>query len=376
MSRIVRQDYIARIRYQNSLPPPPCPPKLLSIPVSLTDFTTAEFLSGLVQQQPLNVDIDSELGMPIDMSIIGGVFDKGDESQLYPEKTPRELHPTDKLLLRDLAALSGSLKSQPGVSFLRRTEYISSDAVKQARALARLDSSSSRSKPKAELSDPLQQVHRIEETFRLAAEDADLTGFSHPTKTGLKVEQSWTLQPDVELFDLTYLLMKMAGGAPGVTEKDETSDPRYDVAIARPIGTAEKTFMSLFLADKPVATEFKGKISESNDLFEDQSALDTESDGKVYRFEYSRDYEVTTKSTDTISIGLDSESRSAYFHPIARDLVLKRRRQIQQDVVNRRNKEPEIENDVSAIEIIFRPFTGEESVDRDSIRKQEFGYIE
>lgn len=79
------QYYIARIRYQNPLPPPPFPPKLLDIPTPIDPYTTPEYTSTLAQSQPANIDIDVEGGMPLDLSIIPGLFE-GDESgslQIY-----------------------------------------------------------------------------------------------------------------------------------------------------------------------------------------------------------------------------------------------------------------------------------------------------
>jgi RNA polymerase II-associated factor 1 len=76
------QDYIARIRYSNALPPPPCAPKLLDIPntgLSSGQYTSAGFASRLAREQPVNIEADAELGMPIDLVGIPGVFD-GDES--------------------------------------------------------------------------------------------------------------------------------------------------------------------------------------------------------------------------------------------------------------------------------------------------------
>lgn len=86
MSRAVRQDYIARIRYQNNLPPPPCPPKLLDIPIPISSYASSAFLSTLVQEQPLNIDIDTELGMPLDLTVIPGIFDNGDEERRFNNK--------------------------------------------------------------------------------------------------------------------------------------------------------------------------------------------------------------------------------------------------------------------------------------------------
>jgi RNA polymerase II-associated factor 1 len=83
------QDYIARIRYSNALPPPPCPPKLLDIPntgLASGQYTSAGFASRLAREQPLNIEADAELGMPIDLVGIPGVFD-GDESGERPHSS-------------------------------------------------------------------------------------------------------------------------------------------------------------------------------------------------------------------------------------------------------------------------------------------------
>jgi hypothetical protein len=80
--RMIHQDYIARIRYSNALPPPPNPPKLLDIPntgLASGQYTAPGFASRLAREQPLNIEADAELGMPLDLVGMPGVFD-GDES--------------------------------------------------------------------------------------------------------------------------------------------------------------------------------------------------------------------------------------------------------------------------------------------------------
>ncbi|KAK9452295.1 RNA polymerase II-associated [Limtongia smithiae] len=374
MSRAVRQDYIARVRYQNGLPPPPCPPKLLDVPIPLSSFTHAGFLSALVQQQPPNIDIDAELGMPLDMTMISGVFDKGDESKLYPERGEITLHDTDRLLLRDPFEIGGSSKSQPSVAFLRRTEYISTDAVKQARALRTAAAATKAAERAAKVNDPQQQLEAIEQTFEQAKED--ITVFRHPTKKNLTVVDSWDVVPDIEMFDRQYLLMKMAGSAPGMSGKDETSDSRYDVAVARPMGTETQTFMSMFLADADTSEKLKQAMSLSqSEAAEELLEHDDDNDesGEMYRFEYTRDYEITSQDTDEMLLSIDDETQKAYFHPIGRRVILKRRRM--QNLDKKRRPEENITNDVAAIEIKFRALTAEEKVNRDSVRKQEFGYM-
>ena len=75
------QDYIARVRYNNGLPPPDMPPKLLPIPGEgvAAHYTSPSFASRLAREQPLNIEADAELGMPLDLVGMPGIFD-GDES--------------------------------------------------------------------------------------------------------------------------------------------------------------------------------------------------------------------------------------------------------------------------------------------------------
>lgn len=78
------QDYIARIRHSNTLPPPPCPPKLLDIPnTGLAQYTSPGFASRLAREQPLNIEGDAELGMPIDLVGIPGVFNGIEDSRCF-----------------------------------------------------------------------------------------------------------------------------------------------------------------------------------------------------------------------------------------------------------------------------------------------------
>lgn len=88
--RMIHQDYIARIRYSNALPPPPNPPKLLDIPntgLASGQYTTPGFASRLARDQPLNIEADAELGMPLDLVGMPGIFD-GDESCRFSITSP------------------------------------------------------------------------------------------------------------------------------------------------------------------------------------------------------------------------------------------------------------------------------------------------
>jgi hypothetical protein len=93
---VVHQDYIAKIRYSNALPPPPCPPKLLDMPntgLSSGQYTSAGFASRLAREQSLNIEADAELGMPIDLVGIPKVFDGDESGKRSPGR--KRLPPTD-----------------------------------------------------------------------------------------------------------------------------------------------------------------------------------------------------------------------------------------------------------------------------------------
>lgn len=85
--RMIHQDFIARIRFSNALPPPPNPPKLLEIPntgLASGQYTMPGFASRLAREQPLNIEADAELGMPLDLVGMPGVFDGDERCELWP----------------------------------------------------------------------------------------------------------------------------------------------------------------------------------------------------------------------------------------------------------------------------------------------------
>lgn len=84
--KVYHQDYIARIRYSNTLPPPPNPPKLLDIPgtgLAGGQYASASYGTRLAREQELNTDADAELGMDIDLVGIPGVFDGKEDGKTF-----------------------------------------------------------------------------------------------------------------------------------------------------------------------------------------------------------------------------------------------------------------------------------------------------
>ncbi len=110
----VQQDYIARVRYSNTLPPPPNPPKLLDVPntgLASGQYTAPGFAARLAREQPLNIEAGAELGMHLDLVGMPGVFD-GDESCKY-NLINTKLSRRTNLRLRSYTMSQGGPSSAP-----------------------------------------------------------------------------------------------------------------------------------------------------------------------------------------------------------------------------------------------------------------------
>ncbi|PQE11987.1 hypothetical protein CJF31_00000109 [Rutstroemia sp. NJR-2017a BVV2] len=250
-SRIVHQEYIARIRYSNALPPPPNPPKLLDIPntgLASGQYTTPGFATRLARDQPLNIEADAELGMPLDLVGMPGIFD-GDESSIQAPLHPPPIHPSDRNLLRPLATLGKPKFSEQGVSFLRRTEYISAYTSK-----SRFESTTSkslvenignrRSKPAAPLpadrESPEYIKAQIEKSFQIAATNLkDRSRVRHPTKRNVKLVDAYPLLPDLDAFPDVggYVMVKFLTNP---VPPSNVYDVRLESSILRPVPPSEE----------------------------------------------------------------------------------------------------------------------------------------
>jgi RNA polymerase II-associated factor 1 len=219
------QYYIARIRYQNPLPPPPFPPKLLSIPTPIDPYTTPEYTSILAQQQPPNVDLDIEGGMPLDLTVIPGLFEGDDSGTGQPYLLLRlglygdpliELDPADRMLLKtpETGNNPSRTHSHLAVPFLRRTEYIAaekhSSMTHSTRNILRGTRRPSLQFAMEQLDhvfeDPLAQNKMIEQMFEEVTKAE--AGIPHPRKRGVNCVQTWDVIPDRERVGMPFLLMR------------------------------------------------------------------------------------------------------------------------------------------------------------------------
>ncbi|KAI1191113.1 RNA polymerase II-associated [Nemania serpens] len=259
--RPVHQDYIARIRYSNALPPPPNPPKLLDIPntgLASGQYTAPGFASRLAREQPLNIEADAELGMPLDLVGMPGIFD-GDESSIQASSlTPsiHSLHPHDRLLLRPLQTLGKPKTTDSAVSFLRRTEYISSGITKtkhDAGALRSLNPTpvkrpTKRRSPEPDKDSPAYVKRKIDQSFSAAAAVLkDKSRLRHPTKRNLKLVDSYPMVPDLDAFPDYggYFTVKFSNNP---VPASSVYDKRLSNAVLKPSPLPEEIEMAYKLA--------------------------------------------------------------------------------------------------------------------------------
>ncbi|KAK3296159.1 RNA polymerase II-associated [Chaetomium fimeti] len=235
--RMIHQDYIARIRYSNALPPPPNPPKLLDIPntgLASGQYTAPGFASRLAREQPLNIEADAELGMPLDLVGMPGVFD-GDESSIQAPAQAPPPHPRDLPLLRGISALGKPKIGDTAVSFLRRTEYISSVQAKPKptdNVFLKASSGNAQKRPQKRKASPEPDKgtsawvkRRIEKSFDVAAANlAERTRVRHPSKRNLKVVDALPILPDLEAFPDSgaYVTVKFSSNPVNSTDLYDT----------------------------------------------------------------------------------------------------------------------------------------------------------
>ncbi|KAF1836955.1 Paf1-domain-containing protein [Decorospora gaudefroyi] len=263
---VVHQDYIAKIRYSNALPPPPCPPKLLDMPntgLSSGQYTSAGYAARLAREQTLNIEADAELGMPIDLVGIPKVFD-GDESAIQALPHPPPLSLADKALMRPPNALGKSSTNATGATFLRRTEYVTSSTTGGSKFESSNSSNTMRLRRKRKivetsLDDPTNISRHILKGFNIAYPADAYNGQDsaenlraaestpeerlawnkpkHPRNPNLKLLDTYPLLPDWDATPDTGAYMVFKFTAPPINNPlDPSYDPRLDVALLRPAG--------------------------------------------------------------------------------------------------------------------------------------------
>lgn len=348
MSKPVRQDYIAKVRYINNLPPPPLNPKMIEYnSTNPIPFSTEanQLMSSLFRKENFQTFIsavDEESGMSLNLLNNPDVLETGDVLSIHSlvkDDAEVKLHDKDRALLRD-AGITYLAKSEPGVSFLRRTEYI---AEKQATKSSQTNGSLGSNEEKL---DPDAQLKAVENTFDQAqASLDDFSKLKHPRKRNLKAVAAWPLLPDTSMMDTKYLALKFSGSASLSRElqalkRQPDFDENYEQqsllsAVYRPITSADGEWMSLYQArDHDQASALVEKLT-STEKERPVNLLDEEEQREEFSFKHMKNYDMNfqrfSKPFEELSIKFAGDSglkkrKAAYYYPVTGRIDLKKHR--------------------------------------------------
>lgn len=383
----VRQDYIAKVRYLNTLPPPPLNPKYLhyntSEPISAKEESEQILSSFFRKQNHVNLieHIDDEYGLNLNLLNNPGLLNNGDELSIFGFRdksgvdadTKIELHPRDKALLRD-AGIGKISKSEPGVSFLRRTEYISESNAgvhggsggsgvsslhvpQSGGSNGSLGDTIAQKKQDAAQYDAAAQLEAVEATFKLAQESLDnFAQLTHPRKRGRKAVGAWPLIPDTSMMDTKFLSVKFTGLA-SFTKDQEILERQLkgkynadyerrllELAIFKPITSADGEWMSLYqLRGSPDEVQELHARLNSTDREQPVNLLD-EDDSLEYKFKHMKNYDMNfqryAKPYEELSIKFvpgetQGKRKLAQYYPVSGKIELKKHRVSQNTEINR-----------------------------------------
>ena len=263
--------------------------------------------------------------------------------QLSPEYINGfNLHPDDRALLID-PSISSSQNSDM-VSFLRRTQYISSDRATTSDSNGSIavgpDLNSKKRRFKEDNNIDLRsQLRLVEDMFD--TED-ELSKIKHPTKKHLKAKKVWNFLPDTSMLDQKYYNIKFVGSA-SITKgknrkKDDIKsedDPRLLTSVFRTIQFNEENWVTLYNANKPDAEVILEKlrdVTENAPITEEELENQNPDDIKTYIYKRIREYDGQRKlygeneNFRHLVITFDENTNTALYFPVNGFLELKKRR--------------------------------------------------
>ncbi|KAI5954167.1 hypothetical protein KGF57_003924, partial [Candida theae] len=314
-SKPVRQDYIAKVRYTNSLPPPPSNPKLIQYNTTtpITSKTEGDqLLSSLFRKEnfrSLLERIDDQLGLDLNLIDNVGFLDNGDQSSIGQLKDkPVALHPKDRVLLRD-AGIGKIERSDQTVSFLRRTEYISEQSLPKSSAVStHTEETKVNEKLKNSEEHSLDAGHQlkaVEDSFDAAnATLNNLSSLRHPRKKNAKAVAAWPLLPDTSMMDNVFMNLRFLGSASlkreldvtkrqqGAKYNEQLQKQKQESAIFKPINSQDGEWISLFeLDDEKQVSKLHRELHSAST--ENPATLETTDDTPTdYTFEFAKNYDM------------------------------------------------------------------------------------
>ncbi|KAF9291667.1 hypothetical protein BGZ68_002989 [Mortierella alpina] len=370
-------EFLCKTRYRNTLPLPPFAPKLLALPSSSDRYIKYQS-TGLNETTANELILDNQWGMPIDLiEMRENYFGEGRQNHENGGLNAG-LDQTDELLLTvpikaapgTGAAANGKVagpgisipnKSRlPAVSWLRRTEYISSETPTGAGKGAYKDTGAKR-KTLAVDSSREGQIAAIENTFERflkkspsssspsqpCSEEEFLASLKHPSKPGVKAVESFPVFPDFSIWGNAYTLVtfdvdpEMSNDRPVQVQEQGTSKQqtaqRSSNALIKPMHDASdpETWLSYYLPDMETAKDInQRKRTRAQRAAEGLNPdNDDEEEPKEVSFSHQRDYTYTTIPCAMLSQLVftfrempDSKQKAAFYNPMQSKLMLRKKR--------------------------------------------------
>ncbi|KFH62008.1 hypothetical protein MVEG_12162 [Podila verticillata NRRL 6337] len=357
-------EFLCKTRYRNTLPLPPFAPKLLALPSSSDRYIKYQS-TGLTETTANELILDNQWAMPIDLiEMHENYFGEGRQS------SRRGLDQTDEHMLTvplraGAPGVNGanggttgmvSRSRTPAVSWLRRTEYISSETPTGAGKGAGKDSGARRRKMAVDNTRD-GQIAAIENTFdrflkksergsSSLSEDEFLNSLKHPTKPDVKAVESIPVYPDFSIWGNAYTLVtfdvdpEMSNDRPVQSQEQGTSKQltaqRSSNALIKPMHDANdpETWLGYYLPDMDTAKEInKKKRSRAANATAGLDLDEDEEDAKELTFVHQRDYTYTTmpcvalsQLTFTFRDMPDSNKKAAFYNPMQSKLMLRKKR--------------------------------------------------
>ncbi|KAG7874354.1 hypothetical protein KL938_004969 [Ogataea parapolymorpha] len=363
-----RQDFVAKVRYLNDLPPPPCPPKMVELESSLEGdpLTVSSLLSSVFRKDHFSnlVTLDDDLGLHLSLLDNPKCIEENTLSPisaLSPEfGNSSMLHPEDRILLTDPTKTVAS--KEDSVSFLRRTQYISSDRT-SAHMPSYSDSSLSKFRMrKREDFDAKSELRRVERMFADSDKPENLRELLHPSKKSLKAKKVWSLLPDTSMLDQNFYDIKFSSTSSLKKERTNKRKAEEPSDIKAPlfklISLSDTTnFMTLYTANDNDCDLVNALLSDTTENAPVSSPEEAKpSSDKIFTYQKLRDYDSNSRMSSNaglfrqLAITFDEKTSTALFVPIKGKIELKKRRidnfiepklrALSYDVINLNIREP------------------------------------
>ncbi|GAA5985689.1 hypothetical protein JCM5350_007458 [Sporobolomyces pararoseus] len=314
MSKSSKQDLLVRVRYQNPLPPPPFPPRLLHVGTSPARYASYEFLNPLQSERELPMILDGELGLPLeygksrDGNAVETGYWLGNREVIAPRNAvPQPLADEDAFLLEEPATRGGGSNGtnngagasvgsgaaaaateskKVDVSWLRRTEYLANETAVGGNKPTQL---TPKRTPLAPIGpqDRDSRARAIANTFETA--HIPLAELRHPTKQHLTATEAFDFLPDSELWAHEYDFVRF-GEDPidqRTADLNRTGpDPRVPRAIFRDLSDlapGQERLAYYLPQDDSTASKYTNKRFEGGIT-----------DEETFDFRWTRDYEISS----------------------------------------------------------------------------------